>query len=165
MKNIFKLIVVGILLMSINASAQTISYFDGYHAFLVFNDGSSNSPTGSQESCEKDSADIIEAKESRGIHYLPELSLPCGRRDESWNGDQPKINDMLGANVPRCLSCPFMNKDTIGILFPDHKFEIEELYFSYKINMYNKKFNALQKTFNLESFEDAVYKTISSKGK
>ncbi|MDH5232468.1 MAG: hypothetical protein OEZ58_22095 [Gammaproteobacteria bacterium] len=54
---------------------------------------------------------------------------------------------------PWCLSCPYINFDSIHVLFPDHVERASELVKQYRIEEYNKALFELQMKFDLESFD------------
>lgn len=158
MKKLYFLILL-FALYSFNASAQ--SFTTGYSSLVVFTDRHSSHPTGETEAaCQENEARIIAnylaMPHPRPVAVDPSRSLPCGPRTSTV----PELDLDAWHKLPYppvCLSCPLLQPDTFKIYYPGFETKIEDLYYEFGINQYNKEFMLLQQKYDLQSFEKALF--------
>jgi hypothetical protein len=59
---------------------------------------------------------------------------------------------------PQCLSCPYMLEDIISVVYPENVKQVNDLIQRYNIDLYNEQLMQLQQKFDLEGFEQEMYR-------
>ncbi len=62
---------------------------------------------------------------------------------------------------PVCLSCPFLTRDNLAVIYPDNVKQVTHLMQQYNIDIYNEELSQLQDKFDLEGFEAEMFKLES----
>ena len=135
------------------------NFVTGYASLVTFSDRSYVSVVGStHEMCENNRENVIEiyTNDPHDLTVDESNSTPCGPRSDTFSRLALQAWKDIGVGT-RCLSCPLLGQQSFKTFYPNNFVEIEQLFYQYRINEYNKQLNQLQKKFNLNGFEKDVF--------